>query len=110
MLLVKNLKKSDFDFLKNIDEAIFEGNSLFEKGQSRIIAMVKFIKNEQISINEIVEWIKFNFSERNCIITNSKENKAKTKEVTSEDQEKLLNSLEDYDNNIRAIFTVKRLT
>jgi len=31
-------------------------------------------------------------------------------EKTTEDQEKLLNSLEDRNNNIRAIFTVQRLT
>lgn len=110
LTLLEKLKPQDFDFLNTIDQSFFEGKNLFEKGQSRILAMVKFIKDEKIKMSEIVEWIKYNFSERNCIITNSKENKAKIKESTTEDQEKLLNSLEDMNNHIRAIFTVKRLT
>ncbi len=48
------------------------------------------------------------FSERNCIITNSKTG-TKTIEKTTDEQEKLLNSLEDKNNHITAIFTVKRL-
>jgi type III restriction enzyme len=110
LLLINNLKPKDFNFLSTINETFFEGKDLFEKGQSRILAMAKFIKENNISLQEVVEWIKYNFAERNCIITNSKNNKAKTKESTSEDQEKLLNNLEDSDNHIRAIFTVKRLT
>lgn len=57
-----------------------------------------------------MNYIKDEFAERNCIITNSKDNKATTKEKTTEEQEQLLNSLEDKNNHIRAIFTVKRLT
>lgn len=108
--LVKKIKSQDFDFIKNIDEKFFEGKSLFEKGQSRILGMTKFIKDEKIKYAEIISWIQYSFTERNCIITNSKDNKAKTKESTNEDQEKLLNNLEDANNHIRAIFTVKRLT
>ena len=72
--------------------------------------MLRYIKDEKIGIREIVDYIKDEFSERNCIITNSKDNKATTKEKTTEEQEQLLNSLEDKNNHIRAIFTVKRLT
>ncbi|HNU96459.1 MAG TPA: type III restriction endonuclease, partial [Candidatus Magasanikbacteria bacterium] len=49
------------------------------------------------------------YQERNTIITNSKTNKTKI-EKTDEETEKLLNSLEDKNNHIRAIFTVDRLT
>src|SRR5699024_326403 len=64
---------------------------------------------ENVSYSQIVDFMKYNFSEKNCIITNSESNTTKT-EKTTDDQEKLLNSLEDRGNHIRAIFTVKRLT
>ena len=44
------------------------------------------------------------------MITNSETNKKKTKEELDKNLEKQLNNLEDINNNIRAIFTVKRLT
>ena len=76
--------------------------------------MIKFIKNEAINKSEIITFIKDNFTERNCIITNSKDKKAKSikrgGEKLTEDQDKLINNLEDKDNHIRAIFTVNRLT
>jgi len=72
--------------------------------------MLQFIKDGKINFREIVKFIKDEFCEKNCIITNSKDNKATTKEKTTEEQEQLLNSLEDKNNHIRAIFTVKRLT
>ena len=105
----KNLKVSDFDF-KNIEERFTQGEDAYEQGKSRVLDLIKFIKNEGINKSEIITFIKDNFSERNCIITNSKTNKAKTKENIDEDTDKLLNNLEDKDNHIRAIFTVNRLT
>jgi len=112
--LVGELKPSDFDFLKNIENSIKQDDlnsaKIYEQGKSHIKQMLKFIKNEKINIREIVKYIKDEFDERNCIITNSKDNKAITKEKTTEEQEQLLNSLEDKNNHIRAIFTVKRLT
>jgi type III restriction enzyme len=108
--IIKKLKKDDFNFLNSIDNNFFEGGNLFDKGKSKILAMTKFIKNENIKFPEIIDWIKYSFADRNCLITNSKDNKKKTKEETDEVQDKLLNSLEDQNNHIRAIFTVKRLT
>jgi type III restriction enzyme len=107
--MIKNLKASDFDFLKNIENKFIEGESIYEQGKSRVLDLIKFIKDEGIKKTEIINFIKGNFTERNCIITNSKNNKTK-QEKTDEDQEKLLNSLEDRNNHIRAIFTVNRLT
>jgi len=109
--LTENIEIKDFDFLENISEKIHESKqpNLFEMGKSRAEQILDFIKNEKIHISEITNFIKENFTERKCIITNSKTNKTK-KEKTTEDQEKLLNSLEDRNNNIRAIFTVQRLT
>ncbi|MHB8282779.1 MAG: DEAD/DEAH box helicase family protein, partial [bacterium] len=112
--IINNLKSVDFYFLKNIEEWIKQDQSdsikVYELGKSRIKQMLWFIKEEKIDIGEIVNFIKDEFAERNCIITNSKDNKATTKEKTTDEQEQLLNSLEDKNNHIRAIFTVKRLT
>jgi len=112
--LITELKPSDFNFLKNIENNIKQDQSslfkVYEQGKSRVKQMLRFIKDEKINIREIVHFIKDEFAERNCIITNSKDNKATTKEKTTEEQEQLLNNLEDKNNHIRAIFTVKRLT
>ena len=110
--LIKDLRRSDFDFLKSITDnlRVDEQNRAHGQGKSRVIQMLQFIKEEDIKLGEIVDYIQYSFSEMNCIITNSKDNKAKTKEKTTEDQEQLLNSLEDKNNHVRAIFTVKRLT
>ncbi len=112
--VVSELKSADFDFLKNIENSIKQDQSslfiVYEQGKSRVRQMLGFIKEEKINTREIVGYIKDEFAERNCIITNSKDNKATTKEKTTEEQEQLLNSLEDKNNHIRAIFTVKRLT
>lgn len=110
--LIKDLKASDFNFLKSIADnlKVGEENKAHGQGKSRVIQMLQFIKKKNIKLREIVDYIQYSFSEINCIITNSKDNKAKTKEKTTEDQEQLLNSLEDKNNHIRAIFTVKRLT
>lgn len=112
--LIANLKPADFDFLKTVESSIKEDQSslfkVYEQGKSRVRQMLGFIKSEKISIREIVNYIKDEFAGKNCIITNSKDNKATTKEKTTEEQEQLLNSLEDKNNHIRAIFTVKRLT
>jgi type III restriction enzyme len=112
--LVKELIPTDFDFLKNIENSIKQDQlslfKVYEQGKSRVKQMLQYIKDEKIGIREIANYIKDEFTERNCIITNSKDNKATTKEKTTEEQEQLLNSLEDKNNHIRAIFTVKRLT
>ena len=114
LIVISDLKFADFIFLKNIKNSIKQddanSNKVYEQGKSRVRQMTRFIKEKKISIREIVKYIKDEFAERNCIITNSKDNKAITKEITTDEQERLLNSLEDKNNHIRAIFTVKRLT
>ena len=110
LLMVKNLKTSDFSFLENIEEQFFQKENSCEQGKSRVMDLIAFIENEEINKFEIVSFIQDNFVARNCIITNSKTNQAKIKENIDEDVNKLLNNLEDKDNHIRAIFTVNRLT
>lgn len=106
---VSEINKNDFGFLKGISNEINQSNKIYEQGQSRINDILTFIKNNDISYGEVADWIKDNFQAKNIIITNSKKGTS-TKEQTSEEQEKLLNNLEDKNNHIRAIFTVKRLT
>lgn len=106
---IDNISSEDFNFLKDLASKIIESKSLYEQGKSRTEQVLFFIKNEVIKLGEIANWIKQSYQEKNTIITNSKTNKTKS-ERTDEETEKLLNSLEDKNNHIRAIFTVDRLT
>lgn len=112
--LCSKLKEEDLNFLENkntqipnkeeseIPQAYDGTNDIFEK--------VKFyIQKNKIPLSRIVDFIKDNFTDRTCLITNSKTNKTK-KEKTDAEQDKLLNSLENIQNPIRAVFTVQRLT
>lgn len=106
---VHSIAGSDFNFLNAIFDKISQNESINEQGKSRTEQVLRFVKSKNISYVEIAQWVKDNFSERNIIITNSETNDTKT-EKTDASTEKLLNSLEDKDNHIRAIFTVERLT
>lgn len=106
---IDNIKASDFNFLQNISNKITQNNSPYEQGKSRTEQVLAFIENENLHFGDVANWIKQSYQEKNTIITNSKTNKTK-KEKTDEETEKLLNSLEDKNNHIRAIFTVDRLT
>mgnify|MGYP005838634209 FL=1 len=106
---IDTISNNDFDFLKDIANKIAQSKSLYEQGKSRTEQVLTFIKNEKLHFGDVANWIKQSYQEKNTIITNSKTNKTK-KEKTDEETEKLLNSLEDKNNHIRAIFTVDRLT
>ena len=113
--LVEHLKGSDLNFLDHISNTIEHNDpnlKLFEMGGSRIEQILKFMNENDITKARIADFIKTEFQSKNVIITNSKDTKAKGSggEKTTEDQDRLLNSLEDKDNHIRAIFTVQRLT
>ena len=108
--LIKDLKKEDFDFLNEFDEeALFNVTEMYKKGQSRIVDIKRYMSENNLSANHIIKYLQGAFVERNCIITNSKKG-TKTIEKTEAETERLLNSLEDKNNHIRAIFTVQRLT
>ena len=72
--LTENSTGKDFHFLQNIWNKIYEseGASLFEMGKSRTKQVFQFIKDKNIQYEEIANWIKRNFSEKNIIITNFK--------------------------------------
>jgi type III restriction enzyme len=109
LIWIDNISSSDFDFLKSITDKIMQSKSLYEQGKSRTEQVLTFINKENIHFGDVANWIKQSYKQKNTIITNSKTNKTKT-EKTDEETEKLLNSLEDKNNHIRAIFTVDRLT
>jgi len=88
--LISDLTQTDFGFLKNVESSIkadqTNSSKIYEQGKSRIKQMLGFIKAEKVNIAEIVSYMRDEFVERNCIITNSKDNKATTKEKTTEEQ------------------------
>ncbi|MFB6224823.1 MAG: type III restriction endonuclease subunit R, partial [Candidatus Paceibacteria bacterium] len=105
--LVHNVSGADLEFLTSVSKQISQGQNLFEQGRSRTQRVLKFIEENEISFGEIADWIRQHYQERNIIVTNSQTKKS---EETDAETEQLLNSLEDPNNHIRAIFTVKRLT
>ena len=94
----KNATSSDFDFIKEVTSE----NEIFSKIKS-------FMKENGYTAENVSDFVRENFKERNVVITNSKTNKTK-KEKTDFETDRLLNSLESPSNHIRAIFTVQRLT
>lgn len=107
--LIKNLSVKDFSFLEKYKEGEISDKEIYEKGKSRILDIKHFIDDNKIEYSEIINYLKYAFQENHCIITNSKTG-TKTLEKTTDEQEKLLNSLENKTNKITAIFTVQRLT
>jgi len=109
--LTENINEKDFDFFNTIKNKINTEitPSYYEDTKTKTEILAYFIRKNKIEIKEIVDYIKYNFKKENIIITNS-DDKTKTKEKTDSQTEILLNNLEDKNNHIRAIFTVKRLT
>lgn len=110
--LIETLNINDFDFIKTIKNRLNTkaAESIYEDIQTKTEMLLYFIKENNIDFNEIVEFIKDSFKEKNIIITNSKTNMNINKEKTDSNIEAMLNNLEDKNNYIRAIFTVHRLT
>lgn len=114
--LCKNISAGDFYFIKKFSavknktqtstDVASDAYNLNEKIFERIN---DYMAANNFSYSTVAQFIKENFGERNVLITNSKTNKTK-KEKTDSETDRLLNSLEDSDNHIRAIFTVQRLT
>ena len=125
--LVEKLEAKDLQFVENMftrfagkmqslagDDgklvgSSYNSNDINQQAQSRTEQLLQFIRTNNISYGEIASWIKSNYQDRNIIITNSKTNTTKS-EKTDAEVEVLLNSLENPNNHVRAIFTVDRLT
>jgi type III restriction enzyme len=102
-------------------------NAMIEKLKAKDILKIKnnrnspelikeafdFFETDKISINQLIEIIKKSFSPTKCIFTN--EESLDKKKIKPQDerilisQQHILNSLEDSDNKVRAIFTVNKL-
>ncbi len=106
--IIINLSTNDFSFINNYKKKEFLGKEIYEKGKSRLIEIKEFIDVNDNALLDIITYLQDSFQVNNCIITNSKTG-TKTLEKTTEEQNKLLNSLEDKNNKISAIFTVQRL-
>lgn len=97
--IIENLNKEDFEKL-NLKEGILE-------------KAFKFFNKNNISINNLIKEIQINFAENKCLNTN--EDSLDKKSLKNSDkqeiinQQYLLNSLEDKNNKIRAIFAVQKL-
>jgi len=87
--LIKTFKKEDLEKIKNITN-----EKLIKK------AFTYFDENK-ISLDDLVKELKQDFASENCLSAN--DNKEAWK------NQMLLNTLEDKDNNIRAIFAVQKL-
>lgn len=107
--LCKTVKAEDFTFAKNLSKIISDENDPYNLDGRIFERIAVYLKENNISFETVAQYIRENFKERNLIITNSKDG-TKTKEKTTSEQDRLLNSLEDSNNHIRAIFTVQRLT
>lgn len=107
--LCKNVKSEDFDFAKKLSKIKSDEKDPYNLDGRIFERIAIYLKENNISFETVSQYIRENFKERNIIITNSKDG-TKTKERTTSEQDRLLNSLEDSNNHIRAIFTVQRLT
>ncbi len=113
--LIDNLSISDFDFIGTVkEEELDRMKEVYRRGQSRIMDIRRYIADNRIEVQSIIEFLQTHFKVQNCIITNSSDRTAKGKgkgeEKTTESQDRLLNNLEDRNNIIRAVFSVQRLT
>ena len=107
--VVENLELNDLSFFEKDIPRNSNAGSVHEQGLSRTQEIYNLLKSDK-SKNEFIQYVKNNFKrDINVVITNSKTNKTK-KEKIEKNLENELNNLEDPNNSIRAIFTVKRLT
>lgn len=108
---IDTLVSEDFNFLKTVERESIE--KIYEMGRSRVVDIFKYIESNKININQIITYLQDAFKDKNCIITHSKDKIAsgrRGEDKTTPEQDKLLNSLEDKNNHITAIFTCQRLT
>lgn len=103
---------SDFDFIGTVkEEELDRMKEVYRRGQSRIMDIRRYIADNRIEVQSIIEFLQTHFKVQNCIITNSSDRTAKGKgkgeEKTTESQDRLLNNLEDRNNIIRLYFPCK---
>lgn len=99
--LIDNLKVSDLEKIKG------------KSNESTIKKLFNFYDREGISLSNLIKKLQINFAEKNCLNVNEENLDKKT--ISKKDkgevlvQQNILNSLEDKNNPIRAIFAVHKL-
>ena len=97
--MCQTVKAKDFAFTKKLSKIKTEQDNPYNL-DGRIFERIAFyLEENDISFESVAQFIRENFKERNVIITNSKDG-TKTKERTTSEQDRLLNSLEDSNNHI----------
>lgn len=112
---IEESKQNELDFRKLIDNLSNKDiEEIKKKGNEKIMEdLFEFYDKEKISTSDLVKKIQRGFSQKNCLNVNEESLDKKSisrrdkEEVIS--QEKILNSLESANNNIRAIFAVQKL-
>jgi type III restriction enzyme len=112
---IKESKRNEQDFRKLIDHLSNKDiEEIKIKSNEKIMEkLFEFYDREKISIFELIKKIQRGFSEKNCLNVN--EESLDKKSISLRDkgevisQERILNSLESTNNNIRAIFAVQKL-
>ena len=87
--VIKNLKAADLQKVKP------------QAGNGALKNAFDYFKQERITLGNLVKEIKEDFAENKCLSVNSKDD--------SEEKQLIVNSLEDYCNQYRAIFAVDKL-
>ncbi len=100
---IKESEQNKADFHKLIDDFSVAMIDKIKKTSTVPIVQkaFKFFEKKGISLNEIVKRIQNNFKEENCLSANNDEE--------AEKNQILLNTLEDENNPIRAVFAVQKL-
>lgn len=96
--LIETLSPADIDRIEKISGKNKDADSILK-------AIAYFRKTA--GIEGLIRMLKLNFDPTKCLNVNESENKKELKTVRT--QEQLLNTLEDRDNQIRAIFAVNKL-
>lgn len=94
---IKNLKVEDLEKIEKDSKSLVNMDS----NETVLTKAFEYFRANNISLNNLVKELKTDFSEDKCIEVNSKEE--------SENKQMLVNTLEDENNEIRAIFAVDKL-
>ncbi|MDR3049329.1 MAG: DEAD/DEAH box helicase family protein [Elusimicrobiota bacterium] len=98
--LIKNLKVSDIDEIRNGGQIISGDDS--DNAVNIIQEAFRYFRQNKITDGNLIRELQQDFSEERCVCIHSK--------AESEEKQVLINNLEDRSNEIRVIFNVAQLT
>lgn len=109
---IQESEHNKLKFHKLIDEFSAEKVEKIQKTSTVPIVQkaFKFFEAKGITFREIVKRTQSNFRFENCLSANESNTTDKKKKLEGEASDKLLNTLEEPNNPIRAIFAVQKLT